>query len=144
MKIPSYVRSYPFIFRPITKIATASSWYPWIFVNDTVFADLQKENPSSKSVAALLHEGYHRKRQIEMGWLRFGLGYVFSREFRLDEELKAYEITKKIYQENNIVFDIQKIARALSGFPYLWLQTINTRHIGFKNCNFFISISEML
>ncbi len=60
-----------------------------IFVSPEIYQSLQKENPNPRDIAVLEHEKKHLKRQNEIGFLKVLFGYLFSRKFRLNEELLA-------------------------------------------------------
>lgn len=122
MKLPSYVLSRPKILNvfPLIRDTGGQTVYPFIFLKPVIFTDLMKEAPNPKYIALFYHEQKHRNRQKELGVLFFGIRYIFSRRFRFQEELAAYRITLKIYKQNSLTFDIEKISRALSGPLYLW------------------------
>lgn len=66
--------------------------FPVIFVAPHILNNLQSESPSPKSISVLEHETKHFERQKQIGWFKFGLLYLFSPKFRLEEELAATKV----------------------------------------------------
>lgn len=99
---------------------TANAIYPNIYLPQQVYDDLLKENPEPKNVSVLIHEQTHLKRQKEMGWLIFGLKYLFFPKFRFNEELIAIKESMKYLKKKNITCDTERRARFLSSWIYLW------------------------
>ncbi len=112
---PKFLKIFPFI-----KNFGGSAIYPNIYLKEDVYRDLLNKNPKSHSMAILKHEQFHIKRQKEIGLLMFGIKYIFIKSFRFNEELLAYKETIKILKKHNGTFDIDRIAKLLSGSMYLW------------------------
>ncbi len=113
MKLPSYVKVLPlnpFNVRGYMFVPTKT-----IFLRKDVFDDLRKENPSRINISILIHEEEHRKRMGVMSTLM----YVFSPKARLDEELKAYKVQFSYLKKNKETYDLERVARAMSGIVYL-------------------------
>lgn len=110
MKLPGNVR---------VKIGnkTALVIYPNIYLPKKVFENLKSAKPDPKNIAILLHEQEHIKRQSREGWFKWGVKYIFSRKFRFSEELVAIKASLRY---RKIGFDVEKEARILSGWLYLW------------------------
>lgn len=122
MKLPHYVISKPRIFGSLPFIGnrTASSIGSYIFVPYKIYKDLTSRNPKPQHIALLIHEEAHRKRQKEIGFIKFGLHYIFNPAFRFHEELLAVKEAMKYLKENNIPFDFDGRAKFLSSYIYLW------------------------
>lgn len=122
MKLPWYVISKgPFLHHlPLIGKSTAQSLGPIILVPDPIYRDLQTDNPNPKHVALLIHEEVHRKRQKEMGVLKFGYYYIFNSKFRFQEELLAVKEAMKYLKKRHIPFDFDKNVKFLSSYVYLW------------------------
>ena len=122
MKLPWYVLSKGSLLDsiPLLGKSTANSIGPLIFVPATIYKDLKSQNPNPKHIALLIHEVTHRKRQKEIGFVKFGLQYIFNSKFRFNEELLAVKEGMKYLKMNNIAFDFSKNAKFLSSYVYLW------------------------
>lgn len=66
------------------------------------------------------HERVHLHRQKELGLLKWLLKYLLSPKFRVGEELLAIKSQLKYLIENQISFELEKMASDLSGPTYLW------------------------
>jgi len=122
MKLPPYVLPKPRIIGLIPFIGdkTANSIGPFIFVPLPIFKDLTLQNPDPRHIALLVHEEMHRKRQKEMGFIKFGIQYLLNARFRFNEELLAVKEAMKYLKKKNIPFEYDKQARFLSSYVYLW------------------------
>lgn len=117
------VKRKPFLwqFIPWLSSYTAQAISPNIYVSKEVFENLQSKTPNPRFIAALEHEKKHIERQGELGFLRFGVQYLFYPRFRFQEELIAIKETMKYLKKNGLVFDIGRSARYLSSWLYLWM-----------------------
>lgn len=122
MKLPWYVISKGSLLHhlPLIGKSTAQSLGPIILVPDPIYRDLQTNNPNPKHIALLIHEETHRRRQKEMGILKFAYQYLFNSKFRFNEELLAVKKAMKYLKKNKIAFDFDKNAKFLSSYIYLW------------------------
>lgn len=105
---------------PFTKNFGGNAIYPNIYLREDIYDDLLKNHPHPRSIAVLKHEEFHRKRQKEMGLVRFVLRNYFLPHARLEEELQAYEISMREWKGAGLKFPIDLVARNLSGWMYLW------------------------
>ncbi len=126
MKIPSNVKAKSWIWNvsPVLSKYTANAIYPNIYVPKWLYEDLKNKNPNPKNISILIHEQTHIKREKEMGWLKWGFLYVFNSKFRLQEELIAIGESFKYLKSKDIKLtevEINKIARGLSSYLYLWM-----------------------
>ena len=101
-------------FIPWLSSYTAQAIYPNIFVSKEVYEDLSRSKPNHKFVAVLEHEKKHIERQKELGFIKFGIGYLFSTKFRFQEEFLAIKEGMKYLKKNKLTFDTDKSARYLS------------------------------
>ena len=99
---------------------TAQAIYPNIYFSEKVYEKLSSLDPDSKYVAALIHEQTHIERQKRLGWIKWGVRYVFSPKFRFNEELEAIKVSMKYLKRKRIGFDFEKKAKILSGWLYFW------------------------
>ena len=122
MQIPANVRvkKFPWTIMPILSKYTAHAIYPNIYLPLDIYEDLQRKHPDSKNVSILVHEQTHIEKQNQIGWLLWGFKYCFVGSFRLNEELEAIKSSMKYLKSKGKNYDIDKRARALSGYLYLW------------------------
>lgn len=122
MKLPWYVLSKGSLLHnlPLIGKSTAQSLGPIILLPDNIYQDLKLENPNPKHLALLIHEETHRKRQKEMGYLKFAFKYLFNSNFRFQEELLAVKEAMRYLKKNHVPFDFDKNAKFLSSYVYLW------------------------
>lgn len=99
---------------------TANSIGPLILIPQHIYKDLESDSPAPHHVALLIHEETHRRRQKELGYLKFGVQYLFNAKFRFNEELLAVKEAMKFLKKNNIVFEFDRNATVLSSYLYLW------------------------
>lgn len=100
---------------------TAQAMYPNIFVSQKVFDDLSKPKPKDTFIAVLEHENKHIERQKELGFITFGIRYLFSPIFRFQEELLAIREEMRYLKKNKLSFDTDRSAKYLSSWLYLWM-----------------------
>ena len=122
MKLPWYVISKGLVFDsfPILGKATAQSIGPFIFMPVGIYKNLRSQQPDPRHVALLIHEETHRKRQKEVGFIKFSLQYIFNPKFRFTEELLAVKEAMKYLKKNKIPFDFESKAKFMSSYVYLW------------------------
>ena len=125
MRLPSYVKPYPKVIAWILPHFGGNSIYPFIFLKSEIYQDLKSDQPNPKHLATLAHELHHRQRQQAAGWFGWGCSYLFSRQFRFEEELSAYKITMQVRKHHQQDFDNQRCAKILSGPTYLWCTSYN-------------------
>lgn len=121
MQLPSYVKPKPrwWCFIPWLS-GTATVIGTRIYLPRKTYRDFFQEHPSPFSIATLEHELVHRRRQIEIGIVRFSLQYVFFRSFRFREEIFAIREQMAHLKNAGEVFNINARARELSSWVYLW------------------------
>ncbi len=100
---------------------TAQAISPFILVNPEVYESLTSHNPNPRYIAVLEHERKHIERQKELGFIKFGIKYFFSPEFRFQEELLAIKEGMKYLRRNKLNFDTSRSAKFLSSWLYLWM-----------------------
>jgi len=100
---------------------TAQAISPFVLVTAEIYNNLASENPNPRFVAALEHEKKHIGRQKELGVFNFGIKYLFSLEFRFQEELLATKGGMKHMKETKLSWDIERSAKSFSSWLYLWM-----------------------
>lgn len=100
---------------------TAQAISPYILVTTEVFDNITSENPNPRYIAALEHEKKHIEREKELGFFNFGVKYLFSPEFRFQEELSAIKEGMKYLKQNKLTFDTSRSAKFISSWLYLWM-----------------------
>ena len=117
------VKRKPFFwqFIPWLSSYTAQAISPNIYVSKEVFENLQSKNPNPRFIAALEHEKKHVERQNKLGFIRFGIKYLFYPGFRFKEELLAIKEGMKYLKQNKLTFNINRSAKFLSSWLYLWM-----------------------
>ncbi len=118
MILPKNVKLLPFYLRFIRY--RGLSFYPWIFLRKDIYKDLLSESPSNLSIATLIHEQTHIKRMKKIGLTRFAIKYWIDKDFRFQEELAAVKESMEYLKKRGEVFNIEKTAKALSSYQYLW------------------------
>jgi hypothetical protein len=122
MKLPQNVRIKPRIweFIPWLSKNTAQAIYPNIYFSKEAYKKLSASKPNPVYIAALIHEQEHIERQKKEGPFKWGIKYIFFGRFRFDEELAAIKASVKYLKSKKIKFDVEKRAKILSGWLYLW------------------------
>lgn len=119
-KIPWFGKYLP---RFETKMA--STFYPNIYLTEEDYNDYFSENPSIRVQAIVIHEQYHLKKWKEIGLIKFGLLYLFSKKFILEQELLAIKEQMKFLKQHDEVYDIERKAQHFSGKEYWHLLKID-------------------
>jgi hypothetical protein len=115
-KIPGWWRWVPFL-----QIDVAATVYPYMYFPKDVFDDLRSDSPDKNNFSILVHERVHLERQIQYGALAWNLKYIFSKKFRLKEELEAITVQMKYMKENNLEYNIERKASQFASCLYLWV-----------------------
>lgn len=105
---------------PFLANKTAHGVYPNVYLPQRIYEDLKSDNPNLYNLALLFHEQEHVKRQKEQGIINWILKYVFSPKFRFNEEIIADIPKIKYLKSKKLEFDIEKRAKQLSSWIYLW------------------------
>jgi len=100
---------------------TAQAISPFILVTPEVYNCLALENPHQMFIAVLEHEKKHIERQKELGFFNFGIKYLFSPEFRFQEELLATKEGMKHMKKVKLNWDTARSAKSFSSWLYLWM-----------------------
>lgn len=115
IKKPSFCRFIPSL------SYTAQAISPFILVTNEVYENLCSENPNPRFIAVLKHEKKHIERQEELGFFHIGIKYLFSPEFRFQEELLATKEGMKYLKQNKLDLDTSRSAKFMSSWLYLWM-----------------------
>lgn len=89
---------------------------PYIFLCKELFEDYKKGTPNCKTKAMIAHESVHVERQKTIGLLKFLYLYRYSKQFCLNEEIKAIKEEMRIYKSCSKKFNIEHRAKSLSTF----------------------------
>jgi hypothetical protein len=84
-----------------------------------IYNNLQSYKPLPQYQALLLHEQEHWQQQKNGGFVWF-VKYIFHKDFRFYEELKAYKVQQQFLKKYKQNLDVVKISKLLSGMMYLW------------------------
>lgn len=122
MKLPKNVREIP---RFLAKLPPVSGYRGFtigslIFFRPEIYRDLKSKNPKSENVGILIHEQTHVERIKKSNWVLWGIRYWADPKFRFHEEMEATKAHMKYLKKRGVKFDIEKRARALSGWLYFW------------------------
>lgn len=114
--IPVWWRFIPFLG---TEVATTI--YPNIYLPHEMFKNLSSAEPGVPETAVLLHEKIHIERQKGAGVFMWHIKYIFSRSFRLREELAGIKVEMNYLKENGRVYNFERKAGQFSSSMYLWV-----------------------
>jgi len=122
MKLPENVKAKSGVLAIVPWVSshTAQAIYPNIHLPRKVYINLEKSKPNPEYVAILAHEQTHIERQKKVGFIKWLIKYIFSSEFRFNEELVAIKAQIKCLKKYKKEYDIEKSAKSLSGWLYLW------------------------
>lgn len=115
-QIPWYWRYIPFLGNEMACCIFGEIYFPKDLYNNLV-----SQNPDILTLSILVHEQTHLRRQGNLGVLRWNSYYLFSKKFRLNEELVAIEKQMKFLKEHNHVYNIERKAKQFASSAYLWV-----------------------
>lgn len=98
---------------------TSTALYPNIYLPRALYTKLLN-NEDLYLQSTVIHESTHIKRQKEQGVVWWYLKYLFIPKFRYNEELEAIKPQFRFLNENGLELNIEKRAKALSSYMYLW------------------------
>ena len=121
MKLPSNIKIKKGLLKilPLSKY-TAQAIYPNIYFPKHVYENLISNKPRLQNIAILMHEQIHIERAHQVGFIIWNLKYIFLSKFRFEEELEAEKVSIKYLKKLNFPLDINKRAKKLSSYLYLW------------------------
>lgn len=130
MKLPKNVKKLPqFLSKfPYRGFACGSL----IFFRPDIYKDLISNETSPENVGILIHEQTHVRRIKKSNWIIWGARYWLEPKFRFNEEMEATKEHMKYLKERNLKFDIEKRARHLSGWLYLWPVSFNVAKLALQ------------
>lgn len=99
---------------------TGTAIYPNVYLPKTIYTDVHSDKPNPYNICLVLHEQEHIKRIKREGIFKWYTKYLFSRKFRFEEELAATKPQLAFIKSKGLTFDLQRKARLLSGWLYLW------------------------
>lgn len=123
MTLPNFVKPAPIYWRflPYFNKVRGLLFLNKIYLRLDIYENLISENPDPINEGILIHELTHKKNSQEQGWLKFGIGYFFSRKARLEEELSAIKAQIKFLKSKGLEYQYtERSAKALSSIYYLW------------------------
>ena len=122
MKLPSNIKIKSGLWNLIPWISnkTAQAIYPNIYIPQSMYQKLISTSPDVWSVARLIHEQEHIRRQRRVGFLVWALKYIFSKSFRYEEEISADIPKFKFIKKKGLDPYIEIRAKQLSGWLYFW------------------------
>lgn len=116
-KIPKFWKYVPFM-DSILETKMASTIYSTIYLTEEDYNDLISPSPSVRVRSIVVHEECHVKQWKEIGLIKFGVLYFFSKKFRLEQELLAIGGQMKFLKKHNETYDIERKAKHFSGKDY--------------------------
>lgn len=114
--IPRY-----FAFIPFLGTSMACTIFGKIYFPLDQYNDLVSSNPTNLVKSVYLHELVHVTRQREQGSLLWNTKYLFSKKFRLQEELASIKEQMIFLKSVNEVYDIERKAKQFASSDYLWV-----------------------
>lgn len=101
--------------RPYGKLV---AFHPYIYTPAELHSLLMSDHNSADIQCSYIHAQEHMLRQKELGLFTWLFKYLFSKNFRIQEELGAIQQEMKFIKKNNVDFDIYEKARKLSSGWY--------------------------
>lgn len=108
---------------PLLHTEMASSIYPNIYLAEIEYTEYKINKMSILTESILIHETEHIKNWKSLGYLKFPYLYLFSKDFRLAEELRAIKTQMIFLKDKNASYDIERKALQFSGKEYGKLMT---------------------
>ena len=102
-----------------------------IYLRKDLFKDYLAGSPSVETISVLEHETTHFLNSGGKNVFKsivHNLCYWLFPNFRFDEELRAIKSEMKVLKTNNQTFDIEKRAKFLSSFYYLYSSSYQRAH----------------
>jgi len=115
-KIPKWWKCIPFL-----QVDMAATVYPYMYFPEDVFNDLHALDPNKHNLSIYIHEKVHLDRQVKHGPFAWNFKYIFSKKFRLEEELEAIRTQMIFLKQNSLGYDIDKKAKQFASSIYLWV-----------------------
>lgn len=101
--------------------AFTSAVFRRIYLPKETFEDLKSKSPNHQNTAVLIHEEIHLRRVRNTNLIIYIFKFLVSRKFRLEAELEAYKEQFKYLKRHGLKYDLEKVAKDLSGKKYFWL-----------------------
>ena len=107
----------------------AMSRYPYIYLPEHLYQRWMKRQMSVQDEGVLIHENVHIHRQKKAGIWTYEVMYLFSRKFRLHEELVAIREQMKFLKGHGQSYDFNRKARQFASFEYFWVTSYDEGRI---------------
>ncbi len=99
---------------------TAATFNKKIYLPDWQYQEIISNKLSAQTHGTLLHESVHVQNQTKLGFISYALRYLFSKNFRLKEELVAHHAQFVFLKAQRVQFDMSTRAKEFSSITYLW------------------------
>jgi hypothetical protein len=103
---------------PWLSLNTITAISPYVYVPPEVYKNVQSNEPNVHYLAMLAHEFVHIERENAAGILKWMFLYIFSAEFRVEEEIIADKASMVFLANKGLEFDIERRAKMLSSWLY--------------------------
>lgn len=110
-------------FAPLLDTQLAHALYPFIWLPPTQYVDYTSWDPSVRVQSVVVHECMHLERQEMMTPLWFGMRYLCSSSFRLQEELIAISTQMNYLQQHGENYPLAWKAKQFAGREYGYMMT---------------------
>lgn len=97
------------------------SRYPYIYLPEHIHNHFLKNELTFHDESIIIHETVHIHRQKKAGTALYFLKYIFSRKFRLNEELVAIREQMTFLKKHGQKYDFDRKAGQLASAEYLWV-----------------------
>jgi hypothetical protein len=114
--IPSWFRFIPFFGTSLAVTVWARTYFPKV-----MYDDLISHHPSHESMSVYIHELTHIERQTQDGLWSWHMRYIFSPQFRLEEEMLALRKEMFYRNQHRLTYNIARKAKHFSSSTYLWM-----------------------
>jgi hypothetical protein len=122
--IPRWWKHLPFIG---TDLAFAR--YPYIYLPEHIHSRFARGELTFHDESIIVHETVHIHRQRKLGILVYFIKYLFSRKFRLLEELVAIREQMAFLKKHGQKYDFERKARQFASFEYFWVTSLEEGRI---------------
>ncbi len=135
MKIPKNIKKQNLWWRilPWLSLHHGTTIVQTIYLRPDLYEELFTEHPSYLAIRTVIHEQMHVKRIKKAGAFIFALKYFLSPQFRYQEELAGYIAPMSYLKKEHAAYDLERIAKVLSSWIYLWSVDYHTAKNDLEN-----------